>query len=698
MTNNYGLDFETYSDVDLKTHGLDRYVSGEDFTPLIAAVQNTSGLLLQVDFIREKDIESSIKTLTTMLVDILNDSGLIWGHNVGFERRVLDFLGVDKSISNELRDSAVAARAAGAASSLRSSVPQLTNGYKMEEGLALIKKFSIPNEFNGYTPPTAELLESEADTLADWETFIDYCAMDALGSATIGEDYPYSSREHSFEQITARMNQVGWPVDVPLVQEMKDLYEENVQQALQRFWGTIDPKKELNFNSPLQLKNWCAARGVNSKSFDVDNVARMIPLLVNKLLQMDRADPAYKGYREVLSMLGIKSDMGGSGLKKLAVILNQVSADGRLRDQYVHAGAGQTLRSTGRGAQLQNLKRLGSNQIEDMESVYETAYDNNTLGENLRQVFSSSNPQGKLLVGDFASVESRGLAWLAGAEWKIEAFEKGLDLYKVQAQSIYGVSYAEVSKDQRQVGKIGELSCGYGAGGGAVQSFAKGYGVDFSEEEASQLVQDWRRTNPEVVELWKKLNELLKSAVSGRDSAVPIGNSLFAFAEEIGTPPTLTDMHPGARSIRVGLLTLKGGRIFSRVFHGCYLQGRGINFYKPTDYSNGKLWASSYTDKKTKRQKPYSIYGEKLTGILTQSLCREVFFEAAERLTSTFHGFSNTTLIGQFHDEIVVDWVPGDLSLESATELMELEMSRPPAFMRGFPLVTEVKRDYRYIK
>ena len=32
----FGLDFETYSDVDLKKHGLDRYVTDPSFRPLIA--------------------------------------------------------------------------------------------------------------------------------------------------------------------------------------------------------------------------------------------------------------------------------------------------------------------------------------------------------------------------------------------------------------------------------------------------------------------------------------------------------------------------------------------------------------------------------------------------------------------------------------------------------------------------------------
>ena len=54
-----------------------------------------------------------------------------------------------------------------------------------------------------------------------------------------------------------------------------------------------------------------------------------------------------------------------------------------------------------------------------------------------------------------------------------------------------------MTKEQRQTGKVGELSCGYGAGGGAVKDFAAKMGVEMVEAEANKLVIDWRDSEPE---------------------------------------------------------------------------------------------------------------------------------------------------------------------------------------------------------
>jgi hypothetical protein len=52
-------------------------------------------------------------------------------------------------------------------------------------------------------------------------------------------------------------------------------------------------------------------------------------------------------------------------------------------------------------------------------------WSNDELAVNLRQVFTARHPDGVLIVGDFSSVESRGLGYIAGAEWKMEAYHQG---------------------------------------------------------------------------------------------------------------------------------------------------------------------------------------------------------------------------------------------------------------------------------
>jgi DNA polymerase bacteriophage-type len=100
-------------------------------------------------------------------------------------------------------------------------------------------------------------------------------------------------------------------------------------------------------------------------------------------------------------------------------------------------------------------------------------------------------PGSRLLALDFANIEGRALAWLAGEGWKLQAFRDydtftgeidakgkpvrlGPDLYLVAAGKILGVPPDKVTKPQRQaVGKPAELGLGFGGGVGAFLTMLK---------------------------------------------------------------------------------------------------------------------------------------------------------------------------------------------------------------------------------
>lgn len=95
-------------------------------------------------------------------------------------------------------------------------------------------------------------------------------------------------------------------------------------------------------------------------------------------------------------------------------------------------------------------------------------------------------PGKKLVVADLSNIEGRVLAWLAGEKWKLDAFRaydegRGVDLYKATYARTFGIKPDEVTKKQRQVGKVLELAMGYMGGVGSFMAFATVYGVDLKD-------------------------------------------------------------------------------------------------------------------------------------------------------------------------------------------------------------------------
>ena len=695
MNDIIGLDFETYSFTDLIVHGLDNYMHDEYFTPLIACTHGPEvGQRQRFDFIADYSGARSA------LIEALS-GWKIAAHNAGFEQAVLHKMRI-KLPSTQFIDTAVLARAAGAAGKLEAAAPQLLGTDKLESGYNLIKLFSIPGEYQARAMTPMFVPQIVADHPEEWEEFKYYCQVDADLSYALAELLlPQTSETELLNTaVTMDMNNEGWFVDMPLVEEMQRRYEVNVEEAVALFRTTCDAP-DLNLSSFPQLQAWCAERGVKAKSFDEAAVAKTLASLRRRLEAKPHLDEKTKqGYEEVIVLLSTKQTMGGSSLKKLQTLIDRVGNDSRLRDSYLHIGAGATFRTSGRGVQMQNLHRLNG-QGDDVELLYDAdiMWDNTKLASNLRQVFCATDPDGKLIVGDFSSVESRGLAWQAGEQWKLNAYAQGRDLYKVQAGLIFNKQPEDVTKAERQIGKVGELACGYGAGPDAVKNFAAKMGVPLSPMEAANLVRDWRAANGGIVKYWHDLNEALHLSVQGLRTKVH-GWACLVSINPVPAPASLQKQvgDPDLVSLQISVFLLDGTCVLTRVIHGAHMKGRNVGYWKPSERKTGDLWVDVFTNPKTKQVQPYTVYGGKLAGLLTQSLCREVFFNSLRWVHTWCDTYSNVRLIGQFHDEIVLDWKPQRGAPDLATTMLSLEEMMTYTILPEFPLAAEIKSDYRYTK
>lgn len=117
-------------------------------------------------------------------------------------------------------------------------------------------------------------------------------------------------------------------------------------------------------------------------------------------------------------------------------------------------------------------------------------------------------------VFDYAQIEARVTPWLSmQGEETLDVFRQGRDIYAAVAARMFNVDEAAVTDEQRQLGKVAVLACGFGGGVGAFSAMGRVYGVHMPEHEAKRTVDLWRRANPWAVPFWSDLEFAYISAI-----------------------------------------------------------------------------------------------------------------------------------------------------------------------------------------
>lgn len=730
VTSYLTIDFETYSDVSI-SDGLDNYFASPNFKILLMAVAYAD-VIDVYDYNKLKDIESLIITPLTLvkgvapLTSVPLTSALldpfvpIFTHNAMFEQMCLKKLGFDLP-SDRFIDTAVLARANGYSSGLDSVMKQLVVTGKIASAPKLMQRFCFPSKLNDFMQEFDTSLPEQHPT--EWEMFKTYVTRDVRMALDLTTEFCFSaarymgdwSRITMQDSVTRDMNLKGWPVDL----ELLDIFSEQTEKQVQLIKrNALQSGIDINLNSPKQIMDYCTERKVALKSTNITTVVPTINQLV-KALDNNSAKSVEQenNWREVLALLTIVVQLSKTtSLAKLSKIKEQVGPDDRLRNQYMHFGAGQTGRTTGVGVQLQNLTRIASNQldVEELKATYskDTSIGLNVLSANMRQLFRSSHEQGKLIVGDFSSIESRGLAWLTGENWKLKAYFDKRPIYEELAASFFSIPVEDVDPEQRTFGKVGELACGYGSGPSAVKDFAAKMGIDLSAQDANMIVNSWRSACAATVEFGQQLQDLLFECVANQDRTSlskqnSIGNGFKTVTFEWLPQKYILDLdkEPTPYGKVIATITTYNTQTrqlmtFYRVFHGVHLEGNKLFYIKPSSTKTGPPWIDNAYIPATKTRKKFSLYAGKLLGILTQSMCYEIFMLALQDIAHKIKIIPNVDLIGQFHDEIVLDWWPSEepnaITEVEAKRLLEEVMSVAPFV--GFPMACEIKSAHTYTK
>lgn len=310
-------------------------------------------------------------------------------------------------------------------------------------------------------------------------------------------------------------------------------------------------------------------------------------------------------------------------------------------------------------------------------------------------------PGRKLVVADLANIEGRVLAWLAGEEWKLQAFRDfdaghGPDLYKLAYARSFGVAPDAVTKDQRQIGKVQELALGYEGGVGAFLTFAAAYGIDL-EAMGEQAIAG---IPPRILEEargaleWTKASKRPTFGLSDRawlvcDSfkrAWRYGHPAIAsFWKDLQEAAVLAVLRPG---------TTFGCRKLKLRRDGAWLRirlpsGRSLCYPAPRVDDAGKL-SYTGTNQYTRKWSRLLTYGGKLAENATQAVARDVLARSMPAVEAA--GYK---IVLSEHDEILTE-VP-DRDAFSVGQLAAL-MSAAPPWAEGLPLAAAGFEAYRYRK
>jgi len=164
-------------------------------------------------------------------------------------------------------------------------------------------------------------------------------------------------------------------------------------------------------------------------------------------------------------------------------------------------------------------------------------------------------PEGhKVVVADLSGIELRVNHFLWNATSSVALFQadpEKADLYKDFASKLYDVTIGEVTKQQRQVGKVAHLGLGFGAGAATFQKVAKLMGgVDIDLDESKDIVDKWRAAYPEIVQGWRTCHNALPSIMRGAEgAAVDPWGMVYPTPEGLKTPKGMI-RYPGLRTER----------------------------------------------------------------------------------------------------------------------------------------------------
>ena len=632
------LDVETRSRVDLRTYGV--YVYAKDPSTKVMCLsakvdENPADLWVGKEF---QKLNLKLPTISSnQLQDLVNEADTIVAHNVMFERLLWTYkmqnAGLFEIAFSKWRDTAAKAamlslprNLAGVGEALNLSSQKDLLGHK------IMMKLCKPNTKGKWV-----------ESPEDFNILCRYCMKDADTEYELHKkigDLPDS--ELSVWRLDQIINDRGIQVDINAVKNL--IYKvEWKKKMLLREVRQITGGYINSTNQGDATIAWLGENGIALTDITKNSVAEALK------------NPTIP--ENAKRLLEIRQALSKSSVAKLYAMKRMCNEDNRVRGTMLYHGAG-TGRFSGKGIQPHNYPREGFEDKDINNVVCLGLKDAEKRYGNIMQVASKclrgmivSKPGYNLVCADFSSIEARVLAWVAGEDKVLQAFQEGKDLYKVTAAEIYDKQYEDVTKEERSVGKTAVLALGYQGWVGAFRVMAENYGIIIPEEEAIKIIMKWREKHKKTVRFWKCIDYVAKKAIETGE------------AQSYGR-------------IKFGI---------NNDFLHCRLpSGRIIYYYLPelrtvdTKYEKNKEVVSFMgADATTKKWQRQYTYGGKLTENIVQGIARDLLTDAMLRIEA-----NNFPVTFHVHDEIVSEMPEGQENLKRFKRIM----AEVPYWAEGCPM------------
>jgi DNA polymerase len=632
------LDIETNSPEPLADCGVYKYATHPDFKILLLAYAIDGAPVEILDLSEDDPIPNDLYRL------MIDKNVLKIAHNATFERICLRrHLGLN--VPNWHCTMAQCLRTGLPASLDQAAKVLKLKSKKMAEGKDLIKLFCMPKKTSmlGESP---RVRRHEAPD--KWELFKEYCKRDVEVEREIYTAlrwYRPTYTECELYEVDQAVNDRGIKIDRQLVDNAVKI--EAICSSRQHLKASAITGLD-NPNSVPQLKAWLEERlGIEVPSLTKSDIAEILEMT---------DDPV------VHEALNMRRKSGKTSISKYGAMLAVAdNEDDRLRGLFQYYGS-RTGRWTGRLVQLHNLPR---NTLDDLDFARQAVRENDmelldlcfdNVPAVLSQLIRTALVPKKghtFVVCDFSAIEARVIAWLAGEQWAIDVFKGHGKIYEATAAQMFRCDVDEITRDdpRRDKGKIAVLALGFGGGIAALEAMG-GKRMGLEREEMEALVKQWRQTNPNIVSLWREVEDAARQTLLSK-APINVRDKLM-----ITTRNVSNDL----------IIQLPSGRqlIYREMQTGLNRFGKPSLVYKGVNQTSRK-WESIET------------YGGKLVENIVQAIARDCL---AEALITIEKNCLDPVL--HVHDEIVCE-VPRE-DAQSALERILAHFKRTPSWARGLPL------------